>query len=135
MDLCLWLFPSFQLARFPPSTCRYAVPLFVFSVCCPAHRSPHPLCFPPVIFLSSSFLCFPFLSHIVTTNPCTANLHTPLNSSPFSRSFLYSRHISPFPVMFSSSCYVAKLVHHPLLIENQDDSGGGSFLPFDVVLA
>jgi hypothetical protein len=42
---------------------------------------------------------------------------------------LYYHHLSPLSVMFSSSCRVAKLTHHPLLIGNQDDSGDGMFLP------
>ena len=98
--------------------------LFFLSVCCLAHRSPHPLCFPSVISLSTSFLCSLFFFFFSSR---------PTHALPRAHSFY--QFIFPLSlVMFSSSCYVANLAHRPL-IENQDDSGGGSFLPVDCTSA
>ena len=112
-------FLSSPFARFPPSPCRYAVLLVVFSPfsLLSAPLFPHPLCFPSVIFLSTSLLCFPFSCH---------DRPMPYFYIPLSGSFSL---FLPLSVMFSSSCYVANLAHHPLylLIENRDDSGGSLF--------
>ena len=130
MLFCGFMFiviPFFSFAHFPPSSCRYAVPLFAFSSLLSGPLSPpHPLCFPPVIFFRHRF--YAFLFHILTSNHAILpHSFEQLLSLPLLSVLV----ISPLSIMFSSSCYVAHLAHHPPLIKNQEDFGGRLFLLID----
>jgi len=92
--------------------------------CCPTHCPPSP----PSLFSVCQF----FVRTVSMLFPICHDQLMP-TSTLFEIIFLFSlynyHHLSPLSVMFSSSCRVAKLTHHPLLIGNQDDSGDEMFLP------
>ena len=118
------MFISFSLARFPPSPCPLR---FLFSLLSGPLFPPTPSVFCLLyIYIVEIVLCFLFL----LSRPTHALL--PHSFEQF-LSLSLTIVVSLF-VMFSSSCYVADLVHHLPLIENQDGPGGRTFLPFGVVL-
>jgi len=131
-NIILWIYVYdyffLLVCTFSSSSCRYAVPRFVFF-----QFAVRPTVPPILSAFCLSHLCqrcfyaFIFYCHDPPMPILSHSFEQYFSRSLFS--LLSSSHSSS--VMFSGSCYVANLTHR-LLIGNRDDYGGGLFLHFGV---